>query len=368
MSAPSSLVSKLGFNFESVYGGSMTPSDFLLQSPGKGFRVYPTQYLPRYPQTPNDRPEVRGEAEGIDHTRITTGKITVSHDLSWDVHYSGIDAMLIGAAFGNITTTGSGPYVHTIRPGPTLPSFVVGWITPYETELTFDSHFYNGIVANTLTLSHSGESPLSGSLSCIGRDWAEFFPILVPTDTVTEPGLFQLEDVVEWHHIDPAGCIAVSANGGGDVEVTAESVEFTLNNNLSSRAVLAKGRYGSRPGRGGKRDFILRVKLDKDNAWKTFHDVLGSSSSATQGRGRVSVPYVGPGNQKMTVVLQNCQVLDLSPTLENDEEMVPTAEVRGHYLASETGDDQLPCIITIENDREGPGGHSSNPATFGDAF
>ncbi len=168
------------------------------------------------------------------------------------------------AAFGSNTTTGAGPYVHTIDTSAgTLP-----YVTLFKMLGGTIYERYEDCFVSSLTVRAEAGQPLTAALTFQGlsvtRAAAEW----------STPGLYDVADPWYFHE-------ATVAIGGTTVN-EVRSFELTLENNVSQQQTDAITLYDVVPGR---RELTCSFDMIFDNvnafnAYKTHH--YGSTSGTTQ--------------------------------------------------------------------------------------
>jgi hypothetical protein len=168
------------------------------------------------------------------------------------------------AAFGNLVTSGAGPYVHTIdTTAATLPYvafFKMLGGTIFER--------YEDCMVSSLTVRAEAGQPLSAAMSFMGlsvtRSDAEW----------TTPGTYDVAEPWYFHE----ATIAI----GGSTVTNVRSFELTLENNVQQQQTDSIALYDVVPGRrelSGSFDMIFD-STDAFNAYKTHH--YGTTSGTTQ--------------------------------------------------------------------------------------
>ncbi|CAB5217866.1 hypothetical protein UFOVP209_25 [uncultured Caudovirales phage] len=142
MALASGLASQIGFAIESSYGTATTPAAFLpLVSESMTHK--------------RDRLESSGIIAGrriLASNQWNGGNITTAGDLSLELYNRGL-GKLFTVMFGNVTTTGAGPYTHTFTPGDLLGDSLTVQVGRPSVDGTVNPFTYTGMKVMSWDLS-----------------------------------------------------------------------------------------------------------------------------------------------------------------------------------------------------------------------
>lgn len=159
--------STLAIDFETTFGADpASPAGLLM--PINSWDVKATQELTT-PQT------ITGSRSPVEPIR---GNISVGGNAVIPLDYVAFGHWL-RAMFGDPVTTGTGPYVHTFKPGDIQPSLVCE-----KKEVAGSNSYYtkqNGIKISTLGLEIGGSGELTANLGVVGAN--ESIPVTTPYDS-----------------------------------------------------------------------------------------------------------------------------------------------------------------------------------------
>lgn len=159
MALSTALAAQLGVKAESTYGTY----------------VAPTSFFPLISETVKlDRPHIVSKAIRVG--RLTTdtgdwaqGAKTVNGQVNLEL-YDRTSALLFVHALGSVSTSGAGPYTHTITPGNLLGKSLTMQIGRPSTDGTVRVFSYLGTKIKSWTLSAKAGDLVKMSLDVLGRD------------------------------------------------------------------------------------------------------------------------------------------------------------------------------------------------------
>jgi len=124
--------------------------------------------------------------------------------------------LLLYGALGSISTSGAGPYTHTITPGATLP-----YLTAFA-QLDTEYHKVADCKINTLELTWSERSPVEVTYELMGITYTGYTGSYTVTNDESGQSRF----------IPPGGVFQVDTNSGTPATAKIVGGSITINNNL----------------------------------------------------------------------------------------------------------------------------------------
>ena len=345
MGAPNGGSAVLFFKPETDWGDGAS-----MTNASSTYRMYFDSFTPQNDRTPTDFKEIQGGAAAVDHTEFVEGGIEVGASVVYTQRYAGMHALLNGLCLGALDMTPSTSHNATLADD--LPYIAVGWNPPtlWGGATALDDHRFTGMMVQSCTWSHRAGEPLKHTINFIGKDHSyDVSPL--STGSMAVPA----EDIVQWHdkEIDSGSDtgIEVEVQGSAPVEINCTDWELTLDNALVRRFIIQNGRVTAQPARDGKRTVTLRMTIDKDNAWRSFQDAMGASSTSDTTDLDVRLRYEDNADSDLRweALVANCRVTSAPATVADDGFLTASVEMRAHYQSVEQNQ-ELPLTITISND------------------
>lgn len=210
---------------------------------------------------------------------------TQSEDVSGDVVFNAIYAnrvmsMLLKHAFGQVNTTGSGPYTHTFTIATALPTGLT-----VEVGTNDDAEVYAGCKVARLGLSVAPGALMSVSASLIGKTSGGKVSATVPTLPASPAYVSHAE----------AGALTWNS-----LTLKVRSFGFTLDNRLARRDNLGSAQTDEPVATDDVEvAWDLVVEIDDDDLYAAY--LAGTQSDAT-------VTFSGPSSQSMAFNLANARI------------------------------------------------------------
>ena len=140
-------------------------------------------------------------------------------------------ASLLYYTLGADTTTGSGPYTHTLKKGASIPQFSC------EVGKDVKSHKFVGGIINSATIDYSPDDTLNASFDCVFRKELATSALA----TVTFPDFDNAERAFAGHEC--AFKIGAAEGGSPAASSLCESLSISIENNVSDDAFTLGDRY-----------------------------------------------------------------------------------------------------------------------------
>jgi len=231
-------------------------------------------------------------------------------------YYDGI-GVLIKAALGAVSSSGSDPYVHTYTPASTLPSLTIQF--QRGTNLANSREDFLGMKVNTMTISAEAGSEMTISFDLIGKD--------ADARTTNETPAFPAHDQVL--HFE-AGDLTLGSSFA-PTALQIRSFELTLSNAIDRRNLLGSKLTGE-PVFTDLREVTMTVTCDV-----TDNTLYNASLTGTTDDVSLQFTRTANANHHFKMTLSNATIEDYNDNITAFGRVERTFTFRGTANATNAG-------------------------------
>ena len=356
MATPPGYVEKLYFNTES--GSYPTAASF---SATNGLRMYFDRFKVEAPKSTQEGSEFgASDSAGVlhpDREEYTEGEVVAGCRLDWTMRYSGVHAVLLGLALGDLTTgadLGLADFYH--RASLTLGQDTVTFVhqlaktdatTFVETQLV-------GCKAESLVLEHSS----GGAMTASARFIAAYASFSTSTTSPLPPasgGFVPSESRVSFGHLYNINGFTMGMEGRSQVNLKCRRWRLTLQNGIGRYYTHSGDTRTQEPQRFAQRSIVGEFEIEQNDEWREAMQAHGYLYTTTATDTDFSIIMADGYGQAMRVQLNNCKLVNV--TRDSDAlfskyqkiQAIPFQQIGGVSLDS-------PLRITTYTNYSGSGG------------
>lgn len=362
MSRPQGSASRLWFGLES------TPGTLSAFSATRGLKPYFRSFMPDLELNESDYEECTGSAAGADKADLVLDPLTPTFPLSFALRYSGVHAVLLGAAIGSVDTSGAGPqYKHDANgsAGTRLNPYSFLGHTALDNGLGstgWSEIQAKGCKCSRMRLSQSAESSLimvEQEWLYMGHAWLQTptSTSLLPPDTAGS-GYSPHEQLIRASHITSGSAISITGRGRSAVTLRVRSWEIVVDNKLTRDSIIQYGGSslaGVEPSRSDTREITATFTVEAEGAVLDELNTLAMlTPNATSTDCVINWTYELPSatsSYDAAVVLSNCYILKLERGTDGPGLQSRTFTVRASKTPTGLGANTLgwPLSFSISN-------------------
>lgn len=314
MATPPGYVEKLYFNTES--GTYPTAASF---STTAGLRMYFDRFRVEAPKSTQQGYEFgASDSAGVlhpDQEDFAEGDVAVGCRLDWTMRYSGVHAVLLGLALGDLTTGSDGglaDFYHraTLTSGQDTATFV-HQLAKTDTS-TFVEQQVVGCKAESLVLEQEVGRPMRASMRFIGAH-ANFSTSvsssLPPNSGAYIPG----ESRIHWHQLYTVGAssFVLTMEGRTGVVLRCRRWKIALQNGIGRLYTHNGDTRTQEPVRVAPRSVVGEFEIEQNDEWREAMQAHGYLYNTATTDTDISIIMTSGYGEAMRIQLNNCRLVNV---------------------------------------------------------
>jgi len=355
-----------------------------------GLKQYFENWDNDHENTETDYKECTGAAASVDRNTFDLDPQDPRFTLDYAMRYSGVHAVLLGAAFGNLVTAGASPYTHTITmrddtlttPINTLPSYYflshTALIVPSSGATAYSEVQVSGAKCNTTRISMSADD---GLLRCSQQFLAstdQWFTTVTNTANLppdgTTTGQSPAEELIRSSHLKSANdavpassamVVYVQGSATGKRNMRVRSFEINIDNKLSRDSFITYGgaaiRAGVQPDRSDSREVTATFTVDAESdCYDLLNEAAGYTANDTPKAATLYWDFLRPDdptNYALSFNLSNAVVTRIQRGTRGADLQAMTFTVRAQAPRAGSSNWSIgtPIEMVMKNLRQGTG-------------